>query len=331
MILGLWLLGGSGVEGFGGGGLVVFGVEDLLDGAGECEAGVIEERVEHGDDEQGKEGGGRHAADEAESEAFIAEADVAGGLESEGDHADDGGEGGHGDGAEAAFGGEEEGFAAFVSFGAEADDVIDEDDGVIDHDADEEDGGDGAEEVDIFACCDMDPGYADTGEGDGRDDGEGEDEAFEEEAHEEVDEHDGEAAGEEHAGEFVIDGADLGGAEGDAFGEVELLLEGEEAFAGFLGGGGVKFCGDIPGDAFIGAADAFGGGEVSGLGEGGEGDGIAIGCGDAEGAESVEAGSVGFLEADTDGDFAAFVIELGQGGAAEGVADEAGDDFGVNA
>jgi hypothetical protein len=96
-----------------------------------------------------------------------------------------------------------------------------------------------------------------------------------------------------------------------------------------LGLGRLEFDGEVAGDPFVGAEDAFGGGEVLRLGHRGEGDGFAAQGGNAEGAQGGEAVAVAFLKAYADGDFAAVIIEPGQGTAAEGIADETGDDFGA--
>lgn len=202
-------------------------MDDALYGRGD-------EEVEAGDDEEGEGGGGDEAADDGDGHG-LHELGAFAEAEGEWEHAEGGGEGGHEDGAQADAAGVEGGGEGVEAAGAGQVDVFDEEDSVVDDDADEEDHAeeDGGAEAGVGKP--EEGGDADEGEGDAGEDDDGVGEALVLYDEDDEDQEDGEEDGEPEGVAGLVDGFLLA-AEEDL--EVVGEVEGGDVIAEVLVGGG---------------------------------------------------------------------------------------------
>src|SRR5690606_19390264 len=110
--------------------------------AQEPRARVVDEGVTEGHDNEGEEGARGHAADERAAEAGEGNLAADAAAEGQGHAPEDGGEGGHHDGAQTVSPALQDGRGAVPSASPQLVDVVDDDDAVVDHDADHEDASD---------------------------------------------------------------------------------------------------------------------------------------------------------------------------------------------
>ena len=305
--------------------LGVGGVKFFADVAGFVRVGR-HEVVETRDDEEGEEGGNGDAADDDDGHG---DADFGSGADAErGDNGGgDGGGGGHDDGAKADGASDEDGFAAGLAIlVALLVEEFDEEDGILQGDAHEDDDAD--EAVKVERVVGDEEGEEGTGEREGKRDhhGDGMDEAVELDGENHVGNDEAEDEGEDEILEGlddVLGGTDLGeavavgeGVLGGLARELHGLVEGDAR-----GGVGVNVDGTLPHLTSDGEEVLFGGN----LGDGGERDEFAVAGPDEE---LVDVGGglplVG-LEADADVVAANAVGEVTLADAANGRVDGVGD------
>ena len=135
--------------------------------------------------------GDEEAADDGDAEwasGFCAIAEA----EGDGESADEGGHGGHGDGAEANAAGVEDGITwglAVEALGIEGE--VDEDDGIFFDDADEHEDADEAVDIELHFEEEEGEESSEACAGEAGEDGDGVDEAFVEDTEDEIDDEDG--------------------------------------------------------------------------------------------------------------------------------------------